>query len=78
VVGLLLLRSADVTRYRLPDQRISPSPHSFSADWSIPTRSSRLFEAARADCRHAAPSTERVIPRNRPALFHRLFAGLGE
>ncbi len=30
VVRLLLFRSADVARYRLPDHRISPSPHSLS------------------------------------------------
>jgi hypothetical protein len=36
VVGLLLLGSADVARYCLPDHRISLSPHSRSAALSIP------------------------------------------
>jgi len=36
VVRLLLFSSADVARYRLPDHRISPSPHSLPAAWPIP------------------------------------------
>src|ERR1035437_9980768 len=36
VVRLLLLRSADVARYSLPDHRISPCPHSPCAAGPIP------------------------------------------
>jgi hypothetical protein len=36
VVGLLLLTSADVARYRLPNHPFSPCPHSFSAASAIP------------------------------------------
>jgi hypothetical protein len=36
VVRLLLLRSADVARYRLPDHPVSPCPHSPFAAWLIP------------------------------------------
>jgi hypothetical protein len=35
VVRLLLLRSADVARYCLPDHRISPCPPGPSAKWPI-------------------------------------------
>jgi hypothetical protein len=35
VVRLLLFRSADVARYRLPDHPVSPCMHSKFAAWPI-------------------------------------------
>src|ERR1035437_302539 len=78
VVRLLLLRSADVTRYRLPDHRISPCPHSLSAAWSIPVFCFIPIAPNRFDPRQGAQANPLENSWNHPLLFHRASEGIGE
>ena len=77
VVRLLLLRSADVARYRLPDHRISPSPHSLSAAHAIPCFSALAVAPADADPAIRA-ATDWSSLWNRSPLFHRVSGGIDE
>jgi hypothetical protein len=77
VVRLLLLRSADVARYRLPDHPISPSPLSFPL-LDILRTVFNFSVKLQLSSPQAAPESHCERFRHRPALFHRVTARMCE